>query len=124
MPQPVGLEQRQDVILPYPAAFDVLREFIYTHSLRALMCRTISIDDDFLEAMDSSRRDELAQTVALLNESTILERWSRLREVYENASRVGLVHSQFWTAIENASCTLVRAMSIREENMDRLASLA
>lgn len=118
-PQPEGFEQRQDIAIPFPAAFDILREFIYTHSSRAMMSRAISMDGDAWSKIVGgypSDLEEAAVAYSQMGVEEVMLRWRRLYEVYENAAALGLVHDKFWQSIHMASWILVHAVRLCKES--------
>ena len=117
VPQLEGFEQRQDITVPFPAAFDVLREYIYTHSSQALMSRLLSMDG-------SLDNEQAAVAFSEMGAEEISKRWGRLFEVYEDASYLGMVDVEFWKSIQSASWILARGLHLWKESQVLLDSEA
>ena len=118
-PQLEGFEHRQDITIPFPAAFDVIREFIYTHSSRALMSRLLSIDSGAWShiVQETEQWEHAAAAFARMGVEEITKRWGKLYEVYEDASSIGLVDDKFWHSIQIASWILARGLNIWREGL-------
>jgi len=113
VPQPEGTQHKTDLILPYPPAFDILREYVYTHSLRALTSRLLH--DDLRRAVRCAEDVECAtRSIAVLDEDDILERSATIFAVYENARTLGMVDSKFWEHVQLASCIVSSAYQLRK----------
>ena len=114
MPQPEGTQHRRDIILPYPPAFDVIREYIYTHSTLSLFDRLLR---NRCTAVPASASDfqNCASTFANLGEMEIKRRAFAVWQVYANGLHLGLVDGKFWHFLHLASCLLARAFEICRE---------
>lgn len=105
-PQPAGTIHRMDVVLPYPAAFDLLREYAYTHSSEALISRLLGL------APGVPRTSEAVFEELQDMEVPELEVRARMvQEVYADATALGLVDKQFWEQIQMASCFVAAALN-------------
>ncbi|KAG8984965.1 hypothetical protein FRB90_005023 [Tulasnella sp. 427] len=105
-PQPAGTIHRMDVIIPYPAAFDLIREFAYTHSTEALNSRLLGLAPGVprtSEAMFEELQDMEVEELSV--------RARMVQEVYADASALGLVNKQFWEQIQMASCFVSGALN-------------
>lgn len=105
-PQPAGTIHRMDVVIPYPAAFDLIREYAYTHSSEALISRLLGLapgvprtSEAVFEELQDMEVEELSVRARMV------------QEVYADASALGLVDKQFWEQIQMASCFVSSALN-------------
>ncbi|KAG8914952.1 hypothetical protein FRC01_003856 [Tulasnella sp. 417] len=106
-PQPAGTIHRMDVVIPYPAAFDLIREYAYTHSSEALTSRLLGLAPGSMPRTSEAVFEELQDME--VEELSIRARM--VQEVYADASALGLVDKQFWEQIQMASCLVSSALN-------------
>lgn len=105
-PQPAGTIHRMDVVIPYPAAFDLIREYAYTHSSEALISRVLGL------APGAPRTSEAVfEELQDMEVEELSVRARMVQEVYADASALGLVDKQFWEQIQMASCFVSSALN-------------
>lgn len=119
-PQPAGTIHRMDVVIPYPAAFDLIREYAYTHSSEALISRLLGLapgvprtSEAVFEELQDMEVEELSVRARMV------------QEVYADATALGLVDKQFWEQIQMASCFVTSALNhaVWRDQMEELEEL-